>query len=169
IDSNQGAVTSAHAVRSTSGKSASVESPTLSASENPPQSRRVNGPFPPYRRRVPPLTPCSASSSSSGAAGEPASSATACSSPRGGTTRSPAVSARTSDLQRRSADPSRTTWNFADESPSTRKPHGARSSDRQRIVLRTANVRSTSETASGAGEASFVIVYARTTIAADQP
>ena len=67
------------------------------------------------------------------------------------------------------ADPSSTRWNFATASPSTRKAQGARSSDRQKIVLRTSNERSTSERVSDGGEASCVIVNARTRIAADQP
>jgi hypothetical protein len=41
--------------------------------------------------------------------------------------------------------------------------------DGQKIVLRTSNERSTSETVSDGREASCVIVNARTRIAADQP
>jgi hypothetical protein len=47
--------------------------------------------------------------------------------------------------------------------------YGTRSSERQKIVLRTPNERRTSETASDVDEASCVIVNARTTIAVDQP
>ena len=107
--------------------------------------------------------------SSSGTARELASSASVWARPRGSTTRSPGSSATVSSPDDSSADPSLMRWNFAVPSPSTRNAQGARSSDRQKIVLRTSNERSTSETVSDGGEASCIIVNARTRIAADQP
>ena len=50
------------------------------------------------------------------------------------------------------ADPSRTRWNLGTDAPSTRKAHGAASSERQKIVLRTLSACRASETGSACSE-----------------